>query len=628
MKRLFIALSSVLMTSGLFAQGNQCPGCTIDPACNNPAANFPALCPDVLPNGTAGQSYSENITFYMPYIIDAEGFSGLHLEEVTVLGISGIPSGLFWTTDHYPTNYYDVTTDPNTQRGCVTICGTPALPGSYNASVSVLVNVCNVPVIGCTTMTQTFVLPLTIDAPAGGNPYFTFNPSSGCGSVDVTFDALVNVGSPQVTEYVWDFDNGDSAFVQHPQVQTYGTPGEYHPTLFTNIYNHVLNALQVTSITGNWWNSEFGDEGTFGTATADIQFSVAHGSATYTAAEIANNNTPSWNNLGVILENLTISLTFWENDALSANDQGGSFAFVVPGPGVYNFSTTTTDVGYTGGLNGNFTITKELFNSLSATDTLTVYNLPPLPIISSSSGSFNMCSTSPITLSVYGGYAYEWFLNDTTLLVGYNDSSYTVPEPIDLPLTSTYKVRVTDTLTGCSVYSPSITVVINEGIVPAFSSTGAMYLNGVLKTNYTYPSYQWLLNGTPIVPAGQTQSFTPTVNGNYSLVVTNQFGCSDTSNVIAIYNVGIDESSILQQLTNVYPNPSNGEFTCSVDLASPTSLSISVVDLSGKTVYAEFVGMVNGQFTKSFNLQHLSSGIYTLNLSFEEGTVRKKIIIR
>jgi hypothetical protein len=52
---------------GITTTNAQCPGCVIDAQCGvgiNPIA--PTLCPAALPNGTQGQPYDQNLTFFMP----------------------------------------------------------------------------------------------------------------------------------------------------------------------------------------------------------------------------------------------------------------------------------------------------------------------------------------------------------------------------------------------------------------------------------------------------------------------------------------------------------------------------------------------------------------------------------
>ena len=622
MKRLLFAATLIVATLKLSAQGNQCPGCAINMACNNPSANFPALCPAVLPNGTQGTAYSEDLTFYMPYIIDAQGFSGLHLEEVTVVGISGIPAGMSWTTSHYPTNFYSVTTDPNTQRGCAKICGTPFLSGSYTPTVNVVVKVCNVPIVGCTTLTQTFVLPLEIDAVVGGNPYFTYTPESGCGSVTSTFDALLNLGLPQVTEYAWDFDNGNTSTAQHPPAQTYSTPGEYHPKLTTNIYDLILGQVNA-NVTGGWW------QGIWPCNASRIWFNLGYGTSTYSSSVISDNLSPSWSNFSpaIVLSSNLVTIDFKQKQGVCPTWDGGSMAVQINGPGVYNFTTTAVSNGG-GGVNGSFTVLKQLFNSYVTTDTLKVFNLPPLTNIVSSSGSFQVCANGAVTLSVYGGYDYQWYMNDSTAIPGATDSALVLADPGVYPFVATYKVKIIDPHTGCATFTPNTTVTINESIPTAFSTGGIMLFGGQLITNYSGYTYQWLLNGTPLVPSGQTQNYTPTVNGTYRLVATNAFGCMDSSNTISIFNMGIADIAQLEQFISVFPNPSNGEFTVNMEVPDGNGLVISLIDISGKTVHNENIGHYGGTFNKTFNLQHLSAGVYTLSIRLDQGTVRRKLIIQ
>ncbi len=622
MLKRFLLFSAVSLLSGFaFSQGGQCPGCVINMSCTG---NEPTLCPATLPNGTQGVYYDQDLTFYLPQTFtDAGSGTTVTLQQLVVTGITGMPQGLFWTTNS-PNNTYVVTSNPSTQRGCAKVCGTPAIPGTFNATVSVIATVNTV--IGVQTVPQSFVLPLVIDPAAGGNPYFSFNPSVGCGSANVTFEALLNLGTPQVTEYEWDFGNGNTSTAQFPPVQTYNAAGDYYPSLNTNVFNHVFNALTAT-ITGGWWCGDI-EELNCGNGNADLRFTLTHGGGTFISSTVDNTLTPSWNNLGVILSSLTIGVQFTEVDNGppfgSPNDNGGSFAFVVPGPGTYNYSTTAVTSGG-GGVNGTFTIIKQLFNTYSVTDTLTIYPLPPVTNIQSSSGSMTMCSTKPITLSVYPGYSYEWFRDDTVLLVGNNTHEYLVPDPGFYPYVANYKVKILDTLTGCATITPNVTVVVNEGIPDLFPNVGAVYVGGQLTTYYSgFESYLWMLNGVPLVPSGLSQTITPTVNGSYSLIMTNSAGCSDTSNVVLVFDLDVDNIPYYEASFSVFPNPSNGMFTIRLENPLISSADFTVSDIAGKSVFSGNLS----QSEQQVDISHLPSGVYTLTLTAQNSSIRKKIIIQ
>jgi hypothetical protein len=77
-----------------------------------------------------------------------------------------------------------------------------------------------------------------------------------------------------------------------------------------------------------------------------------------------------------------------------------------------------------------------------------------------------------------------------------------------------------------------------------------------ITVNASGASYQWIdcSNGNAIIPGATAQSFTPTTNGNYAVIVTTA-NCSDTSACQTINSVGIDEMDASN--IEVYPNPTS-----------------------------------------------------------------------
>jgi hypothetical protein len=618
-----VVLSLVLCGSAFvfWAQGNQCPGCAINLTCTG---TQPTLCPAALPNGMQGVYYDQDLTFFLPQTFtDAGSGTQVTLQQIVVNGITGMPQGLFWTTNS-ANNTYVVTSDPNTQRGCAKVCGTPSIPGTFNATVSVTATVNTI--IGVQSVPQSFVLPLVIDPAPGGNPYFSYSPAVGCGSATVDFEGLLNLGLPQITEYQWTFGNGNTSTAQFPPLQTYSTPGSYYPSLTTNVFDHALNSLTAL-ITGGWFCGDI-EELFCGSGGADLQFTMTHGGGSFISPTIDNNMNPTWNNLGVALASLSIGIQFTEVDGGppfgSPSDNGGSFSFVVPGPGTYNFSTSAVTFGG-GGVSGNFTIIKQLFNAYTATDTVVVYALPPVTGIQSSTGSMTMCSTQPITLSVYPGYSYEWFRDDTVLLVGNNTHEYVVPDPGFYPYVANYKVKIMDTLSGCATITQNVTVTVNEGIPELFPNSGAVYVGGQLTSYYSgFETYQWLLNGLPLLPGGLNQTITPSVNGSYSLVMTNSVGCSDTSNIVLVFDLENESWEVNEESFTVFPNPSDGLFTLRLSDPHVKSAQFSLCDIAGKSVHSGWLTQAEQQV----DLSHLPAGVYTLSLRIDNRFLRRKVVIR
>lgn len=130
-----------------------------------------------------------------------------------------------------------------------------------------------------------------------------------------------------------------------------------------------------------------------------------------------------------------------------------------------------------------------------------------------------------------------------------------------------------------------------------------------IKANNLSATYRWLdCNKNYSVVAGQTgSSFTPTVNGNYAVELTEN-GCVDTSACVVISAVGIIENSFGSEL-QVYPNPTNGNF--SIDLGNTfEKAEIQITDILGKVIETKTVNKAH----KLDLCIHNPAGIYIVNI--------------
>ncbi|PCJ22574.1 MAG: hypothetical protein COA97_13315 [Flavobacteriales bacterium] len=89
--------------------------------------------------------------------------------------------------------------------------------------------------------------------------------------------------------------------------------------------------------------------------------------------------------------------------------------------------------------------------------------------------------------------------------------------------------------------------------------------------------------------------------------------------------VGMSEQA-LEANTQVYPNPSSGQFTVSLTNVKAGNYELSIIDMLGKLVHSETL-TVNGSISKNYNLA-LKSGLYFVNISNGELTTIKKIAIK
>ena len=84
----------------------------------------------------------------------------------------------------------------------------------------------------------------------------------------------------------------------------------------------------------------------------------------------------------------------------------------------------------------------------------------------------------------------------------------------------------------------------------------------------------------------------------------------------------VNREEELQEDILIYPNPSNGNFV--IQLNNPSLVKeIHIVDNLGKPVFV----LKNIQRENQFNLNHLPSGTYTVEVVYRNETILKKIII-
>ena len=115
------------------------------------------------------------------------------------------------------------------------------------------------------------------------------------------------------------------------------------------------------------------------------------------------------------------------------------------------------------------------------------------------------------------------------------------------------------------------------------------------------------------------QSFTPTVDGNYSVIVTMN-GCSDTS---TCYNVmPVSTYEIFKSTIKAFPNPTSGKLQ--IDLGeSYQTISIQITNIVGQVVQTEFHNE-----SRLINLDiNQPNGIYFVEITSDNQRVVLKILV-
>lgn len=123
--------------------------------------------------------------------------------------------------------------------------------------------------------------------------------------------------------------------------------------------------------------------------------------------------------------------------------------------------------------------------------------------------------------------------------------------------------------------------------------------------------YQW--NTSSINPVIVVNPF---VSTTYSVTGTNTLtGCTDTKTLTLVVSECTGISNHEKNSFSIYPNPSNGYFYLDFQVTNEMRLTLSVTDISGKT-------MINQTFLVSpqddlfkINTEELESGLYFVRIS-------------
>jgi hypothetical protein len=598
MKHLTLFFLFWLFQNLVFAQ---CPGCIVDPSCTaNPAA--PALCPTSLPDAPVNEAFDLDVTFFMPQNFTDPG-TGLNvtLGSISISSISGLPPGLSATVNEVD-NVYTITSDPATQRGCVKICGTPTTIGSYTISVNVIASVTS-PI--SLDQPQSFTLPISVIPGGSGNSGFTTSIDAGCDSLTAVYQALITSPS-QPVEYSWDFGNGNTSTAFSPEAQFYAAPDTYTVSLETRILEYIITQINF-SATGNNWCGDIEEPSVpfIGTCTGnpDIYYQLTIGGSTQTSASGDNSTNFSQSGLTTVVTGTAFSIQFWDEDAITQDDNLGTSVIQFSGPGNYPF---TTNQG-----NGIISIGTQVSLVFNNADTVVVYPSPSAPELNFSDTLF--CAGDSALLFAPEASFYQWYRDGETLLSANNDSLYVFED-------GSYSVEIRSAQ-GCAAFSDSSMVQVEdypyEPVAFLNPVTGVFFYNPGLPYNWV-----WLLEGDTLTGSDNLVNFTPLVPGNYSIVASNGY-CASYSDAVFFTNVGIEDlQTELDAL--IYPVPyRSGMVHVELKTASAENVHVHLYDSQGKLLQSQIFG--SNLAVLNFNPGELSGGMYFLQIRSGSKSMMRKL---
>ena len=88
----------------------------------------------------------------------------------------------------------------------------------------------------------------------------------------------------------------------------------------------------------------------------------------------------------------------------------------------------------------------------------------------------------------------------------------------------------------------------------------------------------------------------------------------------------IDNSAELPVICNLYPNPANNFIQIEAENLEQEIVNLTIIGMTGEVLYKEALDAVEGRFFKLLEIDHLSKGLYFVNIRYGEKMIVKKFV--
>jgi hypothetical protein len=230
------------------------------------------------------------------------------------------------------------------------------------------------------------------------------------------------------------------------------------------------------------------------------------------------------------------------------------------------------------------------------------------------SGDIGICDGESMEISTdtLPGLQFIWYRNDA-VIDGATNYSYTASED------GTYHVRIYDACSSDSLPSNVVNITVNP--LPTVELT----LEGTLLTATEDPdySYVWFKDGDDLLLDNTQHQYTALENGEYWVVVTDENGCTATSNSQVVS--GITDLENIRQGLEVFPNPTGGKAYISLNGGVRIG-RITITSTTGNTVYNREYTLQDAGEKIELDISSQAPGVYMVYIKTSEGPVYLKLV--
>lgn len=199
-------------------------------------------------------------------------------------------------------------------------------------------------------------------------------------------------------------------------------------------------------------------------------------------------------------------------------------------------------------------------------------------------------------------------------------SDYTWAVDANVYTTTGMYTAVIPNAAGCD---STITLDLTIGALDVTTSTATF----TISANVTAAAYQWIDcgNGNAIIPGENGQSYTATANGDYAVILTDG-SCVDTSACVTITGVGLNEN-VLSAGIEIFPNPSNGEFTVSISGIATDKMTVVISEVNGKIIMTKELSNTSDSIELPVDLAGIENGVYFVTISADDQRSVQRIVV-
>ncbi|MDB5278840.1 MAG: hypothetical protein JWR61_3795 [Ferruginibacter sp.] len=295
-----------------------------------------------------------------------------------------------------------------------------------------------------------------------------------------------------------------------------------------------------------------------------------------------------------------------ESATLTATNNGANSSYL------WSNGETTKSITVSPTSTTDYTVTVK-DGTCTVTDTkgtVTVNDKPTKPNITG--GPTTFCTGGSVELSSSSATGNQWY-KDGIKIDGATGQKYTATT------SGVYTVTVTNDA-GCSATSDGITVKVNDTPAkPTISSGATTFCAGgsVILSSSSATGNQWYKDGVKIDGA-TGQKYTATTSGVYTVTVTNDAGCSATSDETTV-TVNPVPSCTISNITS--PGSSSAGVGQAVKLSGPSGANFAYLwSFTSNTAGASFAGGLTTAATQTVTVTTTTTGSYMVSLKVIDNT--------